>query len=302
VRTARGSQGHGTQDAPNNPVIDPAAFRYQPGAKLEQYPTLWKVVKDATDQLSASIDRLSELQELLYAHNRRSVLLIFQGLDAAGKDSTIKHVTSGVNPAGFQVFNFSQPTRKELDHNYLWAYWRAMPERGRIGIFNRSYYEEVLVVRVHPEIIEARPLPHETIDARFWKNRLDDIRHLERHLTQSGTLILKFFLNVSKAEQKTRLLGRLKRPDKHWKFDPRDLDEREHWDEHQRVYQEAIEATHTDQSPWYIIPADHKWTMRAIVAAILCDEIGRLEIGYPAPGEGQEAQIAAAIARLEGEK
>ncbi len=258
-------------------------------------------MKDAPAQVKNSVDGLSRLQEVLYAHNRHSVLLIFQGMDAAGKDSTIKNVTSGVNPAGFQVYNFSQPTRKELDHNYLWAYWRAMPERGRIGIFNRSYYEEVLVVRVHPEIIESRPLPHETIDEQFWRNRLDDIRHLERHLSQSGTLVLKFFLNVSRAEQKARLLARLKRPDKWWKFDPRDLDERDHWDEYQRVYQEAIESTHSERSPWYIVPADHKWTMRAIVAAVLYEEIGRLDISYPSAGNGHQETIAAAIARLESE-
>ncbi|MBX3706309.1 MAG: polyphosphate kinase 2 family protein [Pseudomonadales bacterium] len=276
-------------------------FRYRPGARLDAYPTLWKVVKDAPDQLRASIERLSELQEVLYAHNRRSVLLVFQGMDAAGKDSTIKYVTSGVNPAGFQVFNFSQPTRKELDHSYLWAYWQAMPERGRIGIFNRSYYEEVLVVRVHPEIIESRPLPHETIDETFWANRLDDIRNLERHLAQSGTLVLKFFLNVSRGEQKSRLLARLKRPDKHWKYDPRDLDERDHWNDYQRVYQAAIEATHTEESPWYVVPADHKWTMRALVAKIICHEVGRLDIHYPPPAPDHEALVQEAIRRLESE-
>lgn len=276
-------------------------FRYRPGARLDAYPTLWKVIKDAPDHLRASIERLSELQEVLYAHNRRSVLLVFQGMDAAGKDSTIKYVTSGVNPAGFQVFNFSQPTRKELDHSYLWAYWQAMPERGRIGIFNRSYYEEVLVVRVHPEIIESRPLPHDTIDESFWANRLDDIRNLERHLAQSGTLVLKFFLNVSRDEQKTRLLARLKRPDKHWKYDPRDLDERDHWNDYQRVYQAAIEATHTEQSPWYVVPADHKWTMRALVAGIICHEIGRLDIHYPPPAHDHETLVQEAIRRLESE-
>jgi len=281
--------------------IDTKQFRYRPGTLISEYPAFWKTLKDAPAQLQASVDGLSRLQEVLYAHNRHSVLLIFQGMDAAGKDSTIKNVTSGVNPAGFQVYNFSQPTRKELDHNYLWAYWLAMPERGRIGIFNRSYYEEVLIVRVHPEIIESRPLPHEIIDESFWGNRLDDICHLERHLSQSGTLVLKFFLNVSKAEQKARLLGRLKQPDKWWKFDPRDLDERDHWDEYQRVYQAAIETTHTERSPWFIIPADHKWTMRAIVAAVLCEEIGRLDISYPSAGNGHEETIAAAIARLESE-
>jgi len=301
LQREHGSSGPGAGELTSS-RIDVHPFRYQAQRKLSSYPTLWKVAKDAADQLSTSIQRLADLQELLYAHNRRSVLLIFQGMDAAGKDSTIKHVTSGVNPAGFQVYNFSQPSRKELDHNYLWAYWCAMPERGRIGIFNRSYYEEVLIVRVHPEMIEARPLPHDTIDETFWKSRLDDIRHLEHHLAQSGTLVLKFFLNVSKAEQKARLLERLKRPDKHWKFDPRDLDEREHWDDYQRVYQEAIEATHTEKSPWYVIPADHKWTMRAIVAGVMCEEIGRLDLRYPPPIDEAEARITEAIARLEAEQ
>jgi PPK2 family polyphosphate:nucleotide phosphotransferase len=277
-------------------------FLYPAQKSLAAHPTLWKQFKNARDRLSTTIEHLSELQERLYADNRHSVLMIFQGMDAAGKDSTIKYVTSGVNPMGFQVFSFKQPTYKELDHNYLWRYWRAMPERGRIGIFNRSYYEEVGVVRVHPEIIEQRNLPHEHIDDEFWEHRFDDIRAMEKHLYTNGTVILKFFLNVSKTEQKARLLRRLNRPDKHWKFDPRDIDERVHWDAHQYAYEEAIRATHCDHAPWHIIPADHRWTMRVIVAEILCERLEQLQLNYPAAtGEHKEA-VTDALVRLESEE
>jgi len=285
----------------SNGAIDTKQFLYTAHKSLAKHPTLWRELKDAREALNQNVERLSELQERLFADNRHSVLMIFQGMDAAGKDSTIKNVTSGVNPMGFQVFNFKQPTYKELDHNYLWRYWRAMPERGRIGIFNRSHYEEVGVVRVHPEIIEARNLPHKKVNGSFWDDRFEDIRAMERHLHTNGTLVLKFFLNVSKAEQKARLLRRLHRPDKLWKFDPRDIDERVHWDAHQHAYAEAIKATHCEHAPWYIVPADHRGTMRVIVAEILCEHLERLNLDYPKVAGDFKKAVKSALARLESE-
>ncbi len=274
-----------------NDSYDTTRFRYRLGARLAHYPTLLREIEKPKARVRLTVERFSELQEKLYADNRYSLLIIVQGMDTAGKDSTIKRVTSGVNPQGFQVFNFKQPTYNDVDHNYLWRYWRAMPERGRIGIFNRSYYEEVLVVRVHPEILEERKLPNLVINNRFWQSRFDDISAMEKHLVQSGTRVIKLFLNVSKNTQKARLLKRLERPDKHWKFDPRDIDERAHWDEYQHAYQEAVSFTHTDDAPWYIIPADHKWTMRAIVAQIINEELSKLNLDFPEPSEEQLAKL-----------
>ena len=278
-----------------------ARFRYAPSAPVCDYPTRIDWLDDPKSLLRERVAALSELQQMLYAEHRRSLLLIFQGIDAAGKDSTIKHVTSGVNPQGFQILNFKQPTYKEVDHNYLWRYWRAMPERGRIGIFNRSHYEEVLVVRVHPELLSARRLPQREFDDRFWRNRYEDIRSLERHLNENGTKILKFFLNLSREEQKTRLQRRLEDPRKFWKFDHRDIEERRYWNDYQMVYQEAITATHTDDAPWYLIPADHKWTMRAIVASIVTAELEALGPHYPEPTKKQMAKINWARAQLAAE-
>ncbi|NIP16122.1 MAG: polyphosphate kinase 2 family protein [Pseudomonadales bacterium] len=277
-------------------------FAYPAHPELKAHPTLWKVLPDAKEAVTANVERLSELQERLYADNRYSVLMVFQGMDAAGKDSTIKYVTSGVNPMGFHVVNFKQPTYKELDHNYLWRYWRAMPERGRIGIFNRSHYEEVGVARVHPEIIERQNLPSEHVNGDFWENRLEDIRALERHLHTNGTIVLKFFLNISRKEQKARLMKRLTNPDKHWKFDPRDIDEREHWDDHMQAYEAAIAATHCEHAPWYVIPADDKWTMRVIVAEVLCAHLERLKLSYPPPKGAHKHALAEALSRLKAEK
>ena len=278
-----------------------ARFRYTPGTAISDYPTRVNLFADPKPYLQDCVAELSELQQKFYAQQRTSLLIVFQGMDAAGKDSTIKHVTSGVNPQGFQVFNFKQPTYKDIDHNYLWRYWRAMPERGRIGIFNRSYYEEVLVVRVHPEILRTRRLPQQDFGERFWRNRYQDIRSLERHLNENGTKVLKFLLNLSCAEQKRRLQKRLDNPEKFWKFDPRDIDERQHWNDYQKVYQEAVAATHTDDAPWYLIPADHKWIMRTTVASIVAWELGRLEPHYPEPTEEQMAKINWAREQLASE-
>ena len=278
-----------------------ARFRYTPGTTIFDYPTRVELFDDPKAVLRARVAELSKLQEKFYAEGRVSLLIVFQGMDAAGKDSTIKHVTSGVNPQGFQVFNFKQPTYKDIDHNYLWRYWQAMPERGRIGIFNRSHYEEVLVVRVHPDILRARRLPQQDFGERFWLNRYQDIRSLERHLGENGTKVIKFFLNLSRDEQKTRLWRRLDNPDKAWKFDPRDIDERGRWDDYQAVYQEAVTATHADDAPWYLIPADHKWTMRAIVASIVAAELSGLNPRFPEPTEEQMAKLNWAREQLAAE-
>jgi len=280
-------------------AIDISSFRYRLGTQVADYSTLVDFPGKAREHLETQVEAFSELQERLYADNHYSLLIIFQGMDAAGKDSTIKHVTSGVNPMGFQVFNFKQPTYKDLDHNYLWRYWRSMPERGRIGIFNRSYYEEVLVVRVHPEILEQRRIPQEHITDRLWETRFGDMNSLERHMHENGTRTLKFFLNVSPEEQRQRLLKRLHNPDKYWKFDPRDIHERKEWDEYRHAYQQTIAFTHTDIAPWYIIPADDKWTMRAIVAEIIVKELEGLKLAYPEPTKEQLSNVTWARRELE---
>jgi PPK2 family polyphosphate:nucleotide phosphotransferase len=216
----------------------------------------------------------------LYASNKYALLLIFQAMDAAGKDGTIKHVMSGVNPQGCQVFSFKKPSSEELDHNYLWKYTKKMPEFGRIGIFNRSYFEEVLVVKVNPQFLQGN-ISDRNVDDAFWAARYEDINNLEKHLTRNNTLILKFFLNVSKAEQKNRFLERLNDPEKHWKFSDSDLVERSKWDKYQGAFEEAIDHTATPWAPWYIIPADNKWIMRAIVSMIVTETITSLKLSTP---------------------
>jgi PPK2 family polyphosphate:nucleotide phosphotransferase len=222
-------------------------------------------------------------------------------MDAAGKDSTIKHVMSGVNPQGCEVTSFKHPSTEELDHNFLWRYARRTPERGRIGIFNRSYYEEVLVVRVHPELVRAERVPDGQIDDDFWADRFADINAFERHLTRNGTTILKFFLHISKEEQRQRFLKRLDDPRKHWKFSPADLAERGFWDDYMKAYEEAINATSTKWAPWYIIPADHKWVSRAMVARIVTQALESLDLRYPEVTEAQRAIIEEARKQLEKE-
>ncbi|MEM1433605.1 MAG: PPK2 family polyphosphate kinase [Pseudomonadota bacterium] len=280
------------------PTPDCEEFRFHPNREVSSYPTNARVIDDPKESVKASVERLAELQEKLFADNRYALLLVFQGMDAAGKDSTIKNAFSGVNPAGFQVFSFKQPSLKQLDHNYLWRYWQAMPERGRIGIFNRSYYEETLVVRVHPEIIENRQLPHKTINEAFWQSRFEDFRNLESHLDANGTKVLKFFLNVSKEEQRQRLLRRLERDDKHWKFNPSDVRERRYWDEYQHAFAETLKHTHTEDSPWYVIPADHKWTMRALVAQAIELALRALPIEYPEPADDDRLEFDSAREEL----
>lgn len=241
--------------------------------------------QDAKEQLAKDIEKLSELQSMLYAQGRYSILIIFQAMDAAGKDGTIKHVMSGINPQGCQVYSFKQPSAEELDHDYLWRINRSLPERGRIGIFNRSHYEDVLIAKVHPEIILSNKLSGvETIndiDPDFWKRRYRQINDFERYLTENGTIVLKFFLNVSKAEQKNRFMERLDDASKNWKFSSADIKERQFWEDYMNAYADVLTETSTELAPWYIIPADNKWFMRYAVGRIICDRMQQLDLHYP---------------------
>jgi PPK2 family polyphosphate:nucleotide phosphotransferase len=256
----------------------------------------------ARQYLEKNLADLSEAQERLYANDVYSVLLVLQAMDAAGKDGTIKHVMSGVNPQGCQVFSFKRPSDEELDHNFLWRYWRALPERGRIGIFNRSYYEEVLVVRVHPTILATQKLPPGKRDDAFWDDRFRDINEFERHLVKNGTRIVKVLLNVSKEAQKQRFLERLDDPAKNWKFSPADLEERKHWKAYQEAFSDMLSHTSTKAAPWWVVPADHKWVTRAIVSQILTREIAALGLAAPEPSDAQKASFAAARQALLEEK
>lgn len=248
--------------------------------------------------MEGKLRELSDAQELLYADDRYAVLVVLQAMDAAGKDGTIKHVMSGVNPQGCQVFSFKRPSTEEIDHNFLWRCMVRLPERGRIGIFNRSYYEDVLVVKVHQNILATQPLPAGRIGKSFWAARYEDINAFERHLVRNGTIILKFFLHVSKDEQKRRFLERLERPEKNWKFSAADMAERGCWDDYQKAYADALSATSTEWAPWYVIPADHKWLTRMLVADILTDTIRSLGLAYPEPSPEERAALADARAKL----
>lgn len=277
---------------------------YNPGwAQSEEMKELGKdALKERARQiLDENLADLAEAQDLLYADDRYAVLIVLQALDAAGKDGTIKHVMSGVNPQGCQVFSFKKPSAEDLDHNFLWRYMRCLPERGRIGIFNRSHYEDVLVVKVHPDLLAAQRHPAKKFGKRFWRERYQDINTFERHLARSGTLILKFFLNVSKEEQKRRFLERLSRPEKHWKFSVSDLAERGHWGEYMRAYSDCLSATSTEWAPWYVIPADHKWVTRAIVADVVTTAIRSLDLKYPEVSQEQQDRLAEARRQLSAE-
>jgi len=258
---------------------------------------------EAKELLARGVQWLAEEQEKLYAQDRWSVLLLFQAMDAAGKDGTIKHVMSGVNPQGVQVTSFKAPSSEELDHDFLWRCARALPERGRIGIFNRSHYEEVLVVRVHQELLARQKLPPELVTKRLWQERFEDIAAFERHLVRNGTLVLKFFLNVSREEQRKRFLERLSDPDKHWKFSAADVGERSHWAAYMDAYQDMIRNTATEQAPWYVVPADHKWFTRLVVAAAVVEAVERLDLAFPrvAPEARKDLAVARrALLREEG--
>jgi PPK2 family polyphosphate:nucleotide phosphotransferase len=249
--------------------------------------------------MADGVGDLQKLQDVLYADNRWSVLLIFQAMDAAGKDSTIKHVMSGVNPQGCQVHAFKRPSEEELDHDFLWRTTKALPERGRIGIFNRSYYEEVLVVRVHPQILKKQRIPDELTGDDVWRHRLKDIRRFERYLSRQGVKVIKFFLNVGKDEQKNRLLARIDDPEKNWKFETGDLVERAKWDDYMAAYEEAIQKTATKDSPWYVIPADDKKLMRVAVMAAVRRELEKLNLAYPKLAPDEQAKLADARKQLE---
>jgi len=246
----------------------------------------------ALDALAHGIEALSSLQDMLYAQDRWAVLLIFQAMDAAGKDSAIKHVMSGVNPQGCQVASFKAPSAEELDHDFLWRCTRHLPERGRIGIFNRSYYEETLVVRVHPELLAAQKLPAELVGKRIWDERFRQIRDYESYLTRNGVLVRKFFLHVSRKEQKRRFLERIDKPEKNWKVAVGDARERKHFKEYMRVYEDAIRNTATADSPWYVVPADNKWFTRVVVAAAVIDALASLDLSYPELGPEQHRELA----------
>ena len=256
----------------------------------------------AVEALEAGKEALARLQDMLYAQDRWSVLLVFQAMDAAGKDGAIKHVMSGVNPQGCQVYSFKAPSAEELDHDWLWRCVRALPERGRIGIFNRSYYEEVLVVKVHPAILRSQKLPHSLVGRHIWKERYQDIRGFERHMARNGTLILKFFLNVSRDEQKKRFLERIEEPTKNWKFSAGDVRERAHWDEYQAAYETMIRETAAPHAPWYVVPADNKWYTRVVVGAAIVDALSGLDLRYPRLGKAERAELALAKRALAAER
>jgi PPK2 family polyphosphate:nucleotide phosphotransferase len=290
-------------------------FRVLPGSRvrLDKVPTRWDVPAEledlnkeelkqqAADFVVERVRELAGLQDLLWADGRYGLLVIFQGMDGAGKDSTIKHVTAGMNPSGVRVRSFREPTWEELRRNYLWRYVIAMPEQGQIGIFNRSYYEEVGVVRVNPELLRTRSMPDRRIDGAFWAERLADINFLENQMVRNGTMVLKFFLHISKREQAKRLLERLQTPEKQWKFSPSDMAARDRWDDYQRVYEEMLSHTSTEHAPWWIMPADRKWAMRTIVAQVMSREMRKLELRYPPVDDAKREQIRQAAEKLKGE-
>jgi len=259
--------------------------------------------KQAEEDLANNIERLRTLQDVMYAQDVYSLLIVFQAMDAAGKDGAIEHVMSGINPQGCQVVSFKQPSSEELDHDFLWRCQKALPERGKIGIFNRSHYEEVLVVRVHPGILQSQQLPQSVKDDRgVWKKRFKAIRDWEDHVAENGTHILKFFLNVSREEQKNRFLSRINEPDKNWKFSMGDVKERALWDDYMKAYTEAIEATSTKAAPWYVIPADKKWFTRLAISEVIVQKMQSLDLHYPLVTEVHRAELAEAKKLLESEK
>lgn len=293
-----------------NEIINRCFINKENSFKITDHDTSWagteeikklgekKLKKKAKKILKENLVELSKAQELFYATNKYSLLLIFQAMDAAGKDGTIRHVMSGINPQGCQVFSFKKPSAEELDHNYLWRYTTKMPELGRIGIFNRSYYEEVLVVKVNPEFLQSNVVDHKP-DDDFWNARYEDINNLEKHLTRNDTVVLKFFLNVSKEEQRNRFLERLNDPDKHWKFSDSDIVERSKWNLYQTAFEDAINATSTNWAPWYVIPADNKWIMRTIVSTIVTETISSLKLEPPVVSDQKKKLLDEARKELE---
>jgi PPK2 family polyphosphate:nucleotide phosphotransferase len=256
----------------------------------------------AKEALANGVALLGELQDMLYAQDRWAILLIFQAMDAAGKDGAIKHVMSGVNPQGCQVYSFKAPSAEDLDHDFLWRCIKCVPERGRIGIFNRSYYEETLVVRVHPELLENQKLPGRLVSKDIWNERFQDIRSFERYLTRNGIAIRKFFLHVSRKEQKKRFLERIEEPEKNWKFSANDAKEREHWDDYMEAYEDMIRNTATKAAPWYVVPADNKWFTRVVVGAAVIEALDDLDLHYPEVSQAKLKELGAAKRGLQAGK
>jgi len=288
--------------------MDYTRFRVRPDEKFslkKQDPDFTGDFKDkaaAREKLEKDVEKLAELQEVLYADNRYALLIIFQAMDAAGKDGAIEHVMSGVNPQGCQVFSFKAPSSEELDHDFLWRCMKALPERGRMGIFNRSYYEEVLIVRVHPEILKSQKLPADTDWKNIWKDRYEDITHFERYLVRNGIVVVKFFLNISRQEQKERFLARINTPEKNWKFSLGDVEERQHWKKYMKAYEDAIAATSTKWAPWYVIPGNHKWFARVAIADILIQTLKSLPLKFPEVTPAHLKDIEVAQKMLEEEE
>ncbi len=288
--------------------INSKDFRVPPGKKvdLKKWPTrvkpVYKSKKNYNKHLEKQVEELSSLQRLHYASNRYAVLLIFQAMDAAGKDGAIRHVMSGVNPQGCQVFSFKHPSAMELEHDFLWRTTRSLPERGRIGIFNRSYYEEVLIVRVHPEILRSQGLPDELLDEKtIWQERYRSIVNLENHLHRNGTRIIKFFLHLSKDEQRKRFLERIDEPDKNWKFSLADIEERKFWKQYMQAYEACLSATSTKEAPWYVVPADDKKNARLIISEIILDVFNGLAMAYPKTGAKRQKELHLIRERLVNE-
>jgi PPK2 family polyphosphate:nucleotide phosphotransferase len=271
---------------------------YDPGDTLD-FPAEDK--PRAKEALALGVSLLADLQDMLYAQDRYAVLLIFQAMDAAGKDGAIKHVMSGINPQGCQVYSFKAPSSEDLDHDFLWRCMRCLPERGRIGIFNRSYYEETLVVRVHKELLDKQHLPSELVTKDIWDDRFQDIRAFERYLTRNGIIVRKFFLNVSKKEQRKRFLSRIEEPEKNWKFSASDIEERGYWDDYMEAYEDMIRNTATKRAPWYVVPADNKWFTRVVVAAAVIEALASLDLAYPKVSDAKLKSLAAAKKSLLGE-
>ena len=289
--------------------IDPARFKARVGKKchLHHWPTriddYYRSKPHYLQLLEQQITQLREQQSLLYASNRHALLVIFQAMDAAGKDGAIKHVMSGINPQGCQVYSFKHPSAAELRHDFLWRTTCCLPERGQIGIFNRSYYEEVLIARVHPEIIEAQNLPGESRQhKKFWQHRYQSINDFERHLVRNGTRVIKFFLHISKQEQLQRFLARIDNPEKNWKFSDADVDERQYWDDYMQAYEDCIGATSSDDAPWYVVPADDKENARLIIADIIVKTLAGLKMQYPSTSRARKAQLLKVRERLLREK
>lgn len=286
----------------HEPFIVPAGKKIRLKDYDPAYTANYETKEEALVKLQEDVRRLAEYQDVLYAQNTRALLIIFQAMDAAGKDGVIKHVMSGVNPTGCQVFSFKAPSAEELDHDYLWRTQKALPERGRIGIFNRSYYEETLVVRVHQEILDLQQLPPETKDENIWRRRFEEINNFERYLVDNGISVLKFYLNVSREEQKSRFLKRIMTPEKNWKFSLNDVKERGHWYQYMEAYEDMFNHTSTENAPWYIIPSDHKWFTRAAVADVIISKLESLKLNYPVVSEAHRQNLLEAKAILESEE